>query len=84
MVDEEFYREIEERAKKADRDRRETARRARDQFQRNTIELNVCFDTDLPSADTPIMRESCNEKHIPIEVIETDRKPMPVVETQRS
>ncbi|CAF2113186.1 unnamed protein product [Rotaria magnacalcarata] len=45
-VDEIFYRELAERAKKADQERREIARRARDSFRRNSSQLNVCFDTD--------------------------------------
>ncbi|CAF3145998.1 unnamed protein product [Rotaria socialis] len=45
-VDEIFYRELAARAKKADQERREIARRARDSFRRNSSQLNVCFDTD--------------------------------------
>ncbi|CAF4710792.1 unnamed protein product, partial [Rotaria sp. Silwood2] len=79
-VDEIFYREIEERAKKADRERRETARRARDNFRRNSSQLNVCFDTDdqttiffQPSPlnlSNKTNQESKNVKKIPIEFIE--------------
>ncbi|CAF2828126.1 unnamed protein product [Rotaria sp. Silwood2] len=46
FVDEIFYHEIEKRAKKADQERREVARRARDLFHRQSSQINVCFDTD--------------------------------------
>ncbi|CAF4639725.1 unnamed protein product [Rotaria sp. Silwood1] len=78
-VDEIFYREIEERVKKADRERRETARRARDNFRRNSSQFNVCFDTDnhttiffQPSSlnsSNKINQKSKNERKIPIEFI---------------
>ena len=79
IADEIFYREIEERAKKADRERREIARRARDSFHRNSLQLNVCFDTDnhttilLPppplNSSNKINREATNEKKIDIEFV---------------
>lgn len=49
FVDEVFYHEIEERAKKADRERREAARRARDFYNRHSSLSNICFDTDNDS-----------------------------------
>ncbi len=74
-----FYYEIEERAKKADRERREAARRARDNFHRNSLQLNVCFDTDNHTtillqppplnSSNKINRETTNEKNIHIEFI---------------
>ncbi len=70
-----FYREIEERAKKADRERRETARRARDNFQRNSLQLNVCFDTDnhttilLQPPPLNSTNKTTNEKNIHIELV---------------
>ena len=81
IVDEVFYQEIEERAKKADQERREIARRARDNFHRNSMQLNVCFDTDNhttillqpPPLNTSnkTNRDTTNEKKIHIEFIET-------------
>jgi hypothetical protein len=80
IVDEIFYREIEERVKRADRERRETARRARDNFHRNSMQLNVCFDTDNHTTillqppplnlSNTINRETSKEKKIHIEFIE--------------
>ncbi len=81
-VDEQFYREIEERAKQADRERRDAARRARDNFQRNSLQLNVCFDTDnhttillQPSPLNPT-NKTTNERNIQIELV--DKKTSPV------
>lgn len=62
-----------ERAKKADQERREVARRARDSFRRNSSQLNVCFDTDnhariifQPSPSNPSNKTNSD--------IENDRK----------
>lgn len=86
VIDEAFYHEIEERAKQADRERRETARRARDNFHRNSIELNVCFDSENSNSilletspfnsSSTISRESSNEKNIQIEFVE-NKSPSP-------
>lgn len=79
-VDEIFYHEIKERAKKADRERREAARRARDNLRRNSVQLNVCFDTDTHSTllfqPTPLnssnttKKKPSTEKTIHIELVE--------------
>ncbi|CAF1379370.1 unnamed protein product [Rotaria sordida] len=81
-VDEVFYRETEERAKKADRERREIARRARDNFRRNSSQLNVCFDTDNHTTilfqssplnpTNKINQENKNEKKFPTELIKNN------------
>lgn len=67
FVDEIFYHEIEERAKKADQERREAARRARDHYHR---QLNVCFDTDNQTIFTlqpmPLNRTAPADKKVPI------------------
>ena len=75
IADEIFYREIEERAKQADRERREVAQRARDNYRRNSMQLNVCFDTDnhatillqAPPLHSP---NKSNEKNIRIELVD--------------
>ncbi|CAF1441452.1 unnamed protein product [Rotaria sordida] len=46
FLDEIFYHEIEKRAKKAEQERREVARRARDLFHRQSSQLNIDFDTN--------------------------------------
>lgn len=46
FVDETFYHRLEERAKKADQERRETARRARDYYHRHSSQENLDFDTN--------------------------------------
>ncbi len=77
VVDELFYHELEERAKKADRERRETARRARDNFQRNSLQLNVCFDTDnhatilFQPPPLNFSNKTTKEKNIQIELVDT-------------
>ena len=78
VIDEMFYLKVAERAKKAEQERREIARRARDNYHRNSAQINVCFDTDnhatvvlqpppLNTSDK-INRESENGKQIQIEV----------------
>ncbi|CAF3810944.1 unnamed protein product [Adineta steineri] len=82
IVDEIFYREIEERAKQADRERREVARRARDSYLKHSSQLNVCFDTDNHTTilQPPPLNSSnksnppINEKKIHIEFVE--KKPL--------
>ncbi|UJR33130.1 hypothetical protein I4U23_020587 [Adineta vaga] len=98
VIDEMFYLEVEERAKKAEQERREIARRARDSFHRNSSQLNICFDTDnhttillqsppLNSSDK-INRESTNNKQIHIELIDKKTSPIQsskeIVEHERS
>lgn len=78
-IDDTFYYEIEERAKKADQERRETARRARNNYHKNSLQLNVCFDTDNHTtlllqppplnSSNKINRETTNEKKIHIEFV---------------
>ncbi len=76
VIDEIFYREIEERAKKADQERREIARRARDNFHQNSLQLNVCFDTDnhttilLQPPPLNLSKKITNEKKIHIELVD--------------
>ncbi|CAF3312306.1 unnamed protein product [Rotaria socialis] len=83
FVDEIFYHEIEKRAKQADQERREAARRARDLFHRQSVELNVCLDTDKHTEFTlqPIPLNSSNrtipkEKKLEIEIeVEENKTP---------
>jgi hypothetical protein len=85
FVDESFYHELEERAKKADHERREAARRARDYFHRQSSQLNICFDTDdnTTFALQPIPLNA-NNRTIPIEKkveIEFDERETPAFPT---
>ncbi|CAF0939719.1 unnamed protein product [Adineta ricciae] len=81
FVDELFYHEIEQRAKKADQDRREAAQRARDYIHRQSSQSNVCFDTNDHITFTlqPIVLTSAN-RSVPIEKkieIEHDDRDIP-------
>ncbi|CAF5171978.1 unnamed protein product, partial [Rotaria magnacalcarata] len=85
FVDEIFYHQIEKRAKQADQERREAARRARDLFHRQSVELNVCLDTDKHTEFTlqPIPLNSSNrtipkEKKLEIEVEENETPAFPI------
>ena len=85
FVDESFYHELEERAKKADQERREAARRARDCFHRQSSQLNICFDTDdhTTFALQPIPLNA-NNRTIPTEKkiqIEFDERETPAFPT---
>ena len=82
FVDETFYHQIEERAKKADQDRREAARRARDYYHRQSSELNVCFDTDNQTIFTlqpiPLNSSISTDKKVKIELDEKDTPAFPI------
>lgn len=68
FVDEVFYHRLEERAKKADQERRETARRARDSYHRQTSSPQTIFTME----PIPLTREKFGE-------IDRDTPAFPVV-----
>lgn len=85
FVDEIFYHEVEKRAKKADQERREAARRARDLFHRQSLELNTDFDTDRNTEFTlqPMLLNSSNraaplEKKLEIEIEDKEIPAFPI------
>ncbi|CAF1446928.1 unnamed protein product [Rotaria sp. Silwood1] len=85
FVDEIFYHEIEKRAKKAEQERREVARRARDLFHQQSSQINVCFDTDNQTIFTlqsiPLNssnRTTLMEKNIAIELEEKEIPAFPI------
>ncbi len=71
FVDEIFYHEVEERAKKADQEKREAARRARDYYHGQSLQPNICFDTDHQTTFTlqpiPLNRTIQFENKVDIE-----------------
>ncbi|CAF0930295.1 unnamed protein product [Adineta steineri] len=93
FVDEIFYHEIEQRAKKADQDRREAAQRARDYFHRqsSSSQLDPCFDTDehITFALQPIILKTSNriisnEKKNDIEFDESETPAFPIFSSDES
>lgn len=91
FVDEVFYHEIEKRAKKAEQERREVARRARDFFHRQSSQTNTCFDTDdqITFALQPIPLNSSNrsvpiEKKTEFDFEENDTPAFPVLPSDKS
>jgi len=91
FVDEIFYHEIEERAKKADQERREAARRARDYYHRQSSQLNVCFDTDnqttfmlQPMILNASHRTTPVEKKVDIELDEKEIPAFPLFSSDNS
>ena len=80
FVDEMFYHRLEERAKKADQDRRDTARRARDYYHRYSSQENLDFDTNNQELFTmepiPLNREKIEDidREIPAFPTEIENK----------
>lgn len=74
FVDEMFYHRLEERAKKADQDRREAARRARDYYHRENLTLDT-NDQQLFTMEPILLNR---EEEIPafplVSCMETEKK----------
>jgi len=82
FVDEIFYHEVEERAKKADQEKRETARRARDYYHGQSLQPNVCFDTNKQITFTlqpiPLNRTIPFENKVDIELDDRETPAFPL------